>query len=123
MLQYQKTEEKFRQIRDNTTLSIDERIEANKKLGETLKEQLSEEMKIAQLGLKVAEERIKQDGASTENLNKKGEALKKIADIEERITGQASSNEVNEASLRKKADAAAAKAKQRQEAAKETAKN
>jgi hypothetical protein len=124
ILEYQKAEEKLRQTRDDTTLSIEERIDANKKLGETLKQQLSEELKIAQLGLKVAEERIKQDGASTENLDKRAEALTKIADIEERITGQASEQLVNENSLRKEAtDLAIAAAKERADAEKEAAKN
>lgn len=118
-LEYQKEAEKLRQIRDDESRSIDERIEANRKLGEVLKEQLSKELDIANQALLVANLRIKAEGESTDNLNEKAEALTNIADIQERITGQESEQLVNINSLlREKADLeqkAAEEARKRQE--------
>ena len=54
-LQYQQEAEIMRQIRDDESLSIDERIKANYELGKVLAEQLRVERGIAEQSLKLAE--------------------------------------------------------------------
>ena len=132
-LQFQKDAEKLRQIRDDETKSFKERIKANEDLGKVLKKQSEEELAIARKALEVAELRIQMDGASTENLDARADALVEIADIEERITGQESEQLVNRVSLQREAteaivaaneaeaDAAEEAAKRKMEAAKEAA--
>lgn len=102
-LEYQKRAEKLRQTRDDENLSIKERIAANTELGKVLKEQLREELKIAQTALEVANLRIKAEGKNKETLDAQAEALTKITDIQERITGQESEQLANLNSLRKEA--------------------
>ena len=103
-LEFQRLAEIQRQIRDDESKGIDERIDANKKLGSILKEQLNEELKIARLALEIAEDRIKLEGDNETNLNARAEALTRIADIQERITGQESEQLVNVNSLIKERD-------------------
>lgn len=102
-LEYQKVAEKFRQIRDDETKTIAERIKANDDLGLTLKKQLKDELAIAQLALKVANLRLAQEGQTGAALDKQADALTQIADIQERITGQESEQIVNRVSLQKEA--------------------
>lgn len=102
-LEYQKQAEKLRQLRDDESKSIGERISLNNQLGDVLKKQLDEELTIAKLGLKAADARIASEGETTEALDKRAEALTEIADIEERITGQESEQLANLNSLRKEA--------------------
>lgn len=102
-LQYQKDAEKLRQIRDDENKTIDERIKANDELGKVLKQQLQDELAIAQQALKVAELRIKAEGATKANLDAQAEALTEIADIQERITGQESEQLTNRVALQKEA--------------------
>lgn len=117
-LEYQKDAEKLRQIRDNDALSTERRIKANEDLGLVLQRQLKEELRIADVALKVANLRIEQSGKTKENLDAQADALTQIADIQERITGQESEQLTNINSLRKEAnDKAIAQAKARQEAA------
>ena len=104
-LEFQKRAEKLRQIRDDEKKSIADRIKANKDLGLVLREQLKEELKIANLALKVANLRIKAEGKTKENLDEQAEALTGIAEIQERITSQESEQLSNLNSLRR--DAAA----------------
>lgn len=102
-LDYQKRAEKLRQIRDDESNSIEKRIKANNQLGEVLKEQLNEELKIANLAFQLADKRVKLEGETKENLDARAEALTKISDIQERITGQESEQLANLNSLRKEA--------------------
>lgn len=102
-LDYQKTAEKFRQIRDDESKSIAERAAANKKLGDVLKEQFKIEEGLIQKSIRVANLRIKLEGETTEALDAKAEALTELADLEERITGQESEQIVNRVSLQKEA--------------------
>ena len=104
---YLKQEEKLRQIRDDEALSIDERIKANEELGKVLMEQSEAELKIANMALKVANDRIRLEGETEDNLDKRAEALTKIADIEEAITGFQSEQMVNINSLQREAKALA----------------
>ena len=100
-LQFQKDAEKLRQIRDDESKSIDERIKANDDLGATLQKQIGEELKIAQLRLDVVNKQIAKQGKTKELLDAQAEALTEIVDIEERITGQQSEQLVNRVSLLK----------------------
>jgi hypothetical protein len=99
MLQYQREAELQRQIRDDVSLTIEERQAANKALGEILDEQSQEELKLANKRLELAllEQSINKDSidAEIEVIN----ARKEIADINERITGQRSEQLTNENSL------------------------
>lgn len=106
-LEYQKEAEKLRQIRDDGTKSVKERIKANDDLGKILQKQLGEEMRIAQKALEVANLRLQIEGRTSENLDKQAEALTNIADIQERITGQESEQKTNRVSLMKEATDAA----------------
>jgi hypothetical protein len=94
----QELAEKQRQIRDDVSKSIVERIDANTQLSVILEKQLSAEKQLAQISL---------DFARTEN-EKKGtqesylallDAEIKIAEINERITSQRSEQKVNEVGL------------------------
>lgn len=100
-LDYQKLAEKQRQIRDDEARSIEERIKANEELGRILDEQLKKELATANLALRIANQRIKLEGETTELLDARAEALTNIADIQERITGQESEQLVNVNSLLK----------------------
>lgn len=104
-LEYQKQAEKLRQIRDDESKSLGERVQANKDLAAVLDKQLNDELRIAKVALTVAELRIKQSGRTKEALDEQANALTQIADIEERITGQKSEQLANENSLRKEAAA------------------
>lgn len=102
-LDYQKQAEKLRQIRDDESKSIAERIQANDELGKVLKEQLAAELAIAQQALEVANLRIEAEGKTKETLDAQAEALTTISDIQERITGQESEQLTNLNALRKEA--------------------
>jgi hypothetical protein len=105
-----KNAEKQRQVRDDTSRSIQERIEANKTLGNILVEQSKKELAIANEALRIEEERIRLNGETTENLDSRAEALTAIAEINERITGQQSEQLVNEVGLQQEAEDARAEA-------------
>lgn len=100
-LDYQKAAEKLRQVRDDDARSIPERIKANEELGRVLEQQAEAELRIANKALQVADLRIKAEGATTEALDARAEALTKISDIQERISGQESEQLVNRNSLLK----------------------
>ena len=100
-LEYQKQAEKLRQLRDDESKLIEERIKANQELGVVLQEQLQKELRIANLALEVANLRIEKDGERTELLDQQAEALVKIAEIEERITSQTSEQLTNRNALLK----------------------
>lgn len=112
-LEYQKTAEKFRQIRDDENRSISERIKANEDLGNVLKRQLKDELAIAQQALNVANLRIKAEGATKETLDAQADALTEIADIQERVTGQESEQLANRVSLQKEAAQKAAEIREK----------
>jgi len=105
-LDYQKQAEKLRQLRDDEANSISDRMKSNEKLGKLLKEQSSAELAIAYEALKVADLKIKTEGKSTENLDRRAEALTTISDIQERISGQESEQLSNLNALRKEQQAA-----------------
>ena len=100
-LEFQTRAEKQRQIRDDESKSLKERIQANKDLGDVLTEQSDAEMKLANRVLEIAKLRIKANGEGTEELDKLAEAQLKIREIEERVNSQRSEQMTNENSLRR----------------------
>jgi len=100
-LDYQRQAEKLRQLRDDESKSIGERIKANEQLGATLKRQSAEELKIANQAVAISNLRIKLTGQSTANLDELAEAQTRVSDIQERISGQESEQLQNLNSLRK----------------------
>lgn len=91
--------EKERQIRDDTRRSIEERIEANTRLGEALTKQLEIEKGVLNEQVRFAQLRIQAEGDSIENLQELSDLRVKLAEINERITGQRSEQLANEAAL------------------------
>lgn len=91
--------EEQRQIRDDTSRSIEERIEANKELGRILNEQAKAELEVAQQSLALAQSEVLATGKTIENLEAVGDAEIKLLEIQERITGQRSEQIVNEIGL------------------------
>ena len=104
-LDYQYRAEKIRNLRDDETKSIPERMKLNNQLIVVLRKQASEELAIANQAENIAKLRIKLTGKSTENLNQLAEAETKISDIRERISGQESEQLANLNSLRNEAKA------------------
>lgn len=96
---YQREAELQRQIRDDVRKTLDERIEANRRLGEILEEQIQEEEKIYAKRLQLAQFELSLD---TNNIQKKADVLRaegELADVRERIAGQRSEQLTNEAAL------------------------
>lgn len=91
--------EEERQARDDVTKSIDERIEANKRLGKILEDQAMRELAIAQQNLNIARDQMAATGDTIENIEAVGDAEIKLLEIRERITGQRSEQLVNENAL------------------------
>lgn len=98
-LTFQKNAEDQRQIRDDEARSIQERIEANKELGNILDQQLQKELELANKQLRFAELRKIADGDTLETEEAIFDARIKIAEINERIAGQRSEQLTNENSL------------------------
>jgi len=124
-LQYQKTAEQLRQLRDDESKSTADRIDSNRLLGNLLDEQARKELAIANQAVRVAELRAKASKLDVTIQADYIEALTQVADIEERIEGQRSEKLANDNSLRKEAadkekarqDEAIAKAKERSDKA------
>jgi len=100
MLEYQREAEIQRQIRDDVSLTIEARQEANVKLGQILDEQANEELKLANKRKELADLELSINKDSIENQVAVIDARKEIADINERITGQRSEQLTNENSLK-----------------------
>lgn len=86
--------EEQRQIRDDVSRSINERIEANTKLGQILDQQLQKELQSAQLQVEVA----RREFAKTKNIDDQVALLNALAALEgkrEEIAGQRSEQLVN----------------------------
>ena len=99
-LDFQREAEKIRQQRDDETNSIGERVKLNEQLGVVLQKQLNAELSIAKQQKNVSDLRIKQEGESSANLDERAEALTRISDIQERLSGQESEQLANANSLR-----------------------
>lgn len=100
-LRFQIQAERLRQVRDDEARSIQERIEANKELGEVLQRQIRAEQALAQRAVDVAQLRINLEGRSRDNLDELADANLKLIEIQERVESQRSEQLVNTNSLLK----------------------
>lgn len=100
-LKFQTQAEKLRQIRDDESKSIAERVKANEDLGKLLLSQAAAERNLANQALKIARQREQVNGRSLESIQEIGDAEIKLAEIKERITSQQSEQLSNLNSLRK----------------------
>jgi len=122
-LQYQKEAEVQRQIRDNVSLTMDERIAANEKLGQILEEQFAEEQALAEKKLELAELELSKNEENIDLQIAVTNAKTEMADLDERITGQRSEQLINLISLEKEqAEAIKATAEAEKQAAADVAK-
>jgi hypothetical protein len=99
MLQYQREAEIQRQIRDDVSLTIAQRQEANVKLGLILDKQSEEELGLFNKKKELAELELSINKDSIDNQVAVINAETEIADVRERITGQRSEQLVNTNSL------------------------
>ena len=105
-LQYQKEAEVQRQIRDDISLTFEERIAANEKLGQILDEQFAEEKALAQKKIDLAALELSRNKENVDLQVALINAKTEMADLDERITGQRSEQLTNLKALQKeKADA------------------
>jgi hypothetical protein len=98
-LTYQKDAELQRQLRDDTSASIDDRIAANEKLGRVLEEQFEKEKALALEKIKLAQIQLAQNEENVDLKVALTNAEADLADLEERITGQRSEQLTNTNSL------------------------
>ena len=88
-----------RQIRDDVSKNIDDRIAANIKLGDILKKGLQDELALADEKLLLAKQELATDEKNVELKAQVANAEADILEIRERITGQTSEQLVNETAL------------------------
>ena len=100
-LTFQKDAEIQRQIRDDVSLTIEERIKANNKLADILDEQFAAEKVLADKKLELAQKEAAQNEKNIDLQVAVINAQAELADLEERITGQRSENKVNAVALAK----------------------
>src|SRR5690625_1203574 len=94
-------QEELKTIRDDESRSIQERIKANKQLGQVIAIQQKSELEQAKLALRVAKLRAEQDGKTTENLDAITEAKVRIFEINEDISSRQTEFVTNRATLMK----------------------
>ena len=97
----QKEAEEQRQIRDDVTKTLAERIEANEKLGKIQAKQLEEETAIANKRIELAERELALDKNNVDLQVALKDARTELADVEERIAGQKSEQLTNQVALEK----------------------
>jgi hypothetical protein len=100
-LGFQREAELQRQARDDIRLTIAERIAANDKLGEILKEQAKTEDERVNKTLLLRQLELKQLGENTERLAAVAVAEGAVAELRERIVSQESEQLTNQAALQK----------------------
>ena len=98
--EYDRQAEKLRQVRDDETKTIEERIAANEELGRVLKEQEEEMLKLIDIRIREAELDLEKNN-NVENQIKLQEALNEKKAVEAQITGFQSEQLVNQVSLQK----------------------
>ena len=98
-LTFQKDAETQRQIRDDISKTIDERIEANEELGKVLEKQVKEELRVANIRVKLAQKEHDQDKDNIDLQVALQNAKNEVLDIEERVHAQTSEQKTNEAAL------------------------
>lgn len=94
-LAYQKDAELQRQIRDDISLTFEERIAANTELGRILDEQFAEEQALAQKKIDLAQMEADQNKGNIDLQVALINAKTELIDLEERITGQRSEQLTN----------------------------
>lgn len=97
----QKEAEDQRQIRDDISRTLADRIAANKKLGEIQAKQLAEETAIAEKKISLARQELALDDKSVDLQIALKDAKTELFDIEERIGGQKSEQLTNQKALEK----------------------
>ena len=105
-LTYQKDAELQRQIRDDISLTFEERIAANEELGRILDEQFAEEQALAQKKVALAELELSKNADNIDLQVALINAKTEMADLDERITGQRSEQLTNLKALEAERDAA-----------------
>ena len=100
-LVYQKDAELQRQLRDDISLTFEERIAANTKLGEILDSQFAEEQALTQKKIDLAELELSKNKDNIDLQVALINAKTEMADLDERITGQRSEQLVNLIALEK----------------------
>ena len=100
-LTYQKDAELQRQLRDDISLTFEERIAANKELGVILDEQFAEEQKLAQKKIDLASLELSRNKTNIDLQVALINAKTELADLDERITGQRSEQLTNLNALEK----------------------
>ena len=97
----QKEAEDQRQIRDDISQTLADRIAANEKLGEIQAKQLAEETAIAEKRISLASQELALDKTNIDLQVALKDAKTELADVEERIGGQKSEQLTNEKALEK----------------------
>ena len=105
-LTYQRDAELQRQIRDDISLTFEERIAANEELGRILDEQFAEEQALAQKKVALAELELSKNKENIDLQVALINAKTELADLDERITGQRSEQLTNLKALEAERDAA-----------------
>jgi len=100
-LTYQKDAELQRQLRDDTSLTFEERIAANEELGRVLDEQFTKEQELAQKKIDLAQMELNQNKDNIDLQVALIDAKTEMADLDERITGQRSEQLTNLNALEK----------------------
>lgn len=97
---YEKQAEELRQIRDNTDLDINRRIEANDKLSQVLIQQGKAEINIKLKSIENLKKQQELTGITEESTNQIFQLNTDILAIENKITGQKSEQKTNAVSLK-----------------------
>jgi len=100
-LTYQRDAELQRQLRDDTSLTFEERIVANEELGRVLDEQFEKEQVLAQKKIDLAALELSRNKENIDLQVALIDAKTEMADLEERITGQRSEQLTNLNALEK----------------------
>lgn len=100
-LTYQREAELQRQLRDDISLTFEERIAANEKLAIILDEQFAEEQALAQKKIDLAELELSRNKTNIDLQVALIDAKTELADLDERITGQRSEQLTNLNALEK----------------------
>jgi len=96
---YDEEAEKQRQIRDDVSISIQDRIAANKELGDVLERQIAAEQAAAQANIDNLKQQIKLEGESEELKNALFSAETELLAISAKVTGLKSEQLTNENAL------------------------
>ena len=104
--EYDRQAEKLRQVRDDESKTFEERIDANNRLGEVLKEQEREMLKLVDIQIASAQADVNKNN-NLENQIKLQEALNEKKGVLAQITGFESEQLVNNIALQKEQQAVA----------------